>query len=313
MGFITFVFRFLDLLVSFVVALAHGSNDVANAITPLLITQDSYSKYKTGEANRNKSGYWLGSVGIATGLILFGKPVIETVGKKIVKINFVVGFCSSLATGVAVIFGSYMGLPLSTTHCMVGSLLGIVVARKVPFCKYAYMADDQHAEMDQYLEEQREREKALEAQAKAIREAKKAEEKARHAAELGEGPAVEATPATVQQNAGEGEEAGAIDNENKVMPMGDEASINHAPESPDRYPPWISGKAPKEATVHGPVAKENFGLNVALFVKIFIMWIITVPVAFCTAYIIEVLMQRFRGLPPSITLNIDDSLLNLLL
>ena len=63
---------------------------------------------------------------------------METVGKKVIKLNFVKGFCAQFATAVSVIIGSMLGLPLSTTHCMVGSLFGIVLCNKTSMVKRTY-------------------------------------------------------------------------------------------------------------------------------------------------------------------------------
>ena len=68
---------------------------------------------------------------------------METVGKKVIKLNFVKGFCAQFATAVSVIIGSMLGLPLSTTHCMVGSLLGIVAAEKLKFVQFSYLDETQ--------------------------------------------------------------------------------------------------------------------------------------------------------------------------
>lgn len=125
--------------------LAHGSNDVANAITPLLVIESAHGH--TG----SKDGYWIGSIGITLGLMTLGYKVMETVGKKVIKLNFVKGFCAQFATAIAVIFGSLLGLPLSTTHCMVGSLLGIVAAEKLRFVKYAYVQNSQLAEIEMWV------------------------------------------------------------------------------------------------------------------------------------------------------------------
>ena len=106
------------------VCLAHGSNDVANSISPLLVVLrvqqlDSSWAYK------------LGGLGIALGLLFLGQRVIETVGKNVIKLDFYKGFCAQCATASSIIIGSGMGLPLSTTHCMIGSLVGIVIAGKI--------------------------------------------------------------------------------------------------------------------------------------------------------------------------------------
>jgi phosphate/sulfate permease len=93
---VTEMYRFLMVIAAFTVSLAHGSNDVANAITPLLVTQNSWYKYKNGttKSSVSSSGFWLGSFGIAVGLITLGKPCMKTVGKKIIKMSYTVGFCA---------------------------------------------------------------------------------------------------------------------------------------------------------------------------------------------------------------------------
>ena len=136
-------YRILMVAAAMLVCLAHGSNDVANAISPLLVVEAA-----NGGNPDSKVGYWVGSIGIALGLLTLGYKVMGTVGKKVIKLNFVVGFCAQFATAIAVIIGSLLGLPLSTTHCMVGSLLGIVVAKKIPFVKYAYVDQTQRAEVN---------------------------------------------------------------------------------------------------------------------------------------------------------------------
>ena len=130
---ITETYRLLMVVAAMLVCLAHGSNDVANAITPLLVVEAAHGHLES------KDGYWVGSIGIALGLLTLGYKVMETVGKKVIKLNFVKGFCAQFATAIAIIIGSLLGLPLSTTHCMVGSLLGIVAAEKLKCVKYAYV------------------------------------------------------------------------------------------------------------------------------------------------------------------------------
>ena len=79
------VYRFLMILSAFLVCLSHGSNDVANAISPLLVLMKA-------DGRDDRWSYLVGSGGIAAGLAIFGKRVIETVGKDIVLLDFQKGF-----------------------------------------------------------------------------------------------------------------------------------------------------------------------------------------------------------------------------
>ena len=80
------VFRFLMIGSGWCQGVAHGSNDVANAISPLLVV--------VGIKHRpNTQGYAIGAGGIAVGELCLGFLVMETMGKKITKIDFPKGFC----------------------------------------------------------------------------------------------------------------------------------------------------------------------------------------------------------------------------
>ena len=121
-------YRVLLIISSFLVSLAHGSNDVANTISQLIVVAKIH--------NMNMDvPFYLGGAGIALGLICLGFRVMETVGKKVVKLDYARGFCAQFSTAISVICGSLLGLPLSTTHCMVGALFGIIAANKIPFVK----------------------------------------------------------------------------------------------------------------------------------------------------------------------------------
>jgi len=81
------VYRYLMVFSAFLVCLSHGSNDVGNAISPLLVVskREGFSDY---------IGFLIGSIGIALGLLIMGVKVMETVGKDIVVLDFTKGFCS---------------------------------------------------------------------------------------------------------------------------------------------------------------------------------------------------------------------------
>ena len=121
----------LTVLSAFLVCMSHGSNDVANAISPLLVLMDQAGQPRY-------YSFLIGSAGIALGLLLLGKRVMETVGNDIIVLDFQKGFCAQFATATCVCVGSSLGIPLSTTHCMVGSLAGIVLAGKSRYMKQAY-------------------------------------------------------------------------------------------------------------------------------------------------------------------------------
>lgn len=63
---------------------------------------------------------------------------METVGKKVVKLDYTKGYCAQFSTAICVICGSILKIPLSTTHCMVGGLFGIIIANKMEFVQRAY-------------------------------------------------------------------------------------------------------------------------------------------------------------------------------
>ena len=112
------------LTAAMMVCLGHGSNDVANSISPFLMALQV-------DGDNIKFAYLLGSAGIALGLLCLGYKVMETVGKSVVKLDFAKGFSAQFATALSVNLGSIIGIPLSTTHCMVGSLMGLILAQKV--------------------------------------------------------------------------------------------------------------------------------------------------------------------------------------
>ena len=129
------VYRYMMVVAAMMVCLAHGANDVANSISPLLTVFQSH------QIKENKA-YLVGSTGIALGLLLLGYKVMETVGKKVIKLDFAKGFSAQLATATSVILGTIFGLPLSTTHCMVGSLFGIILANKTKMVDLVYQPDN---------------------------------------------------------------------------------------------------------------------------------------------------------------------------
>tara|TARA_B110000014_G_scaffold259363_1_gene247053 strand:+ start:55 stop:1293 length:1239 start_codon:yes stop_codon:yes gene_type:complete len=126
-------FIFLLILTSGYVAFAHGANDVANAVGPFSAVLDVFA---TGAVSLSKVPVpiWvliLGGIGIVSGLALSGWKVISTIGGKITEITPQNGFSAQLAAATTVLFCSQLGLPISTTHTVVGSVIGVGLARGV--------------------------------------------------------------------------------------------------------------------------------------------------------------------------------------
>ncbi len=114
-------------------AFAHGSNDVANGIGPLAAVVSIVSS--GGEVmQKSNMPIWilmLGGAGIVTGLVTMGYRVMLTVGTKITELTPSRGFCAELAAASTVVLASRTGLPVSTTHILVGSVLGVGLARGI--------------------------------------------------------------------------------------------------------------------------------------------------------------------------------------
>ena len=112
-------------------AFAHGSNDVANGIGPLAAV---YGLVKSGGEVTQKlpMPFWilaLGGVGIVVGLATYGYRVMQTIGGKITALTPTSGFCATVAAAITVVFASRTGMPVSTTHIMVGAVMGVGLAR----------------------------------------------------------------------------------------------------------------------------------------------------------------------------------------
>ena len=114
-------------------AFAHGSNDVANAIGPLAAIASIASSGGVIESNATVSPLilLLGGAGIVTGLAMYGHKVIKTVGEKITKLTPSFGFSANIATASTVVFASYLGFPISTTHTLIGGVIGVGLANSV--------------------------------------------------------------------------------------------------------------------------------------------------------------------------------------
>ncbi|TDJ11181.1 MAG: inorganic phosphate transporter [Deltaproteobacteria bacterium] len=126
------IFVVLQVLTACAVAFAHGSNDVANAIGPLAaVVHVVQGADLTSRAPVEPWMLIVGGLGIVLGLATWGYRVMETVGKKITQLTPSSGFAATLAAAFTVVIASRMGIPVSTTHILVGSVLGVGLARGI--------------------------------------------------------------------------------------------------------------------------------------------------------------------------------------
>ncbi len=126
------VFGVLMIVTACSMAFAHGSNDVANAIGPVAAV---IGIAQTGAvAARSALPLWvlvLGGGGIVIGLATYGRHVIATVGRRITQLTPSRGFAAELAAATTIVIASGTGIPISTTHTLVGAVLGVGLARGI--------------------------------------------------------------------------------------------------------------------------------------------------------------------------------------
>lgn len=129
------VFRYLQVITACFVAFAHGSNDVANSIGPLaaIVSLFDGTAWAGGPIEMNVPvPSWvlaLGGLGIVIGLATYGYKVIKTIGSKITDITPSRGFAAEFGAATTIMVGTKAGIPLSTTHTVVGAVIGVGFAR----------------------------------------------------------------------------------------------------------------------------------------------------------------------------------------
>ena len=126
------IFAVLMVVTACAIAFAHGSNDVANAVGPMAAVISIASEGAVTQ--KSAMPVWIllvGGVGIVLGLAMYGKKVIATIGEKITELTPSRGFACQLAASTTVVIASGTGLPISTTHTLVGAVLGVGFARGI--------------------------------------------------------------------------------------------------------------------------------------------------------------------------------------
>jgi PiT family inorganic phosphate transporter len=126
------VFGVLMVVTACGMAFAHGSNDVANAIGPLAaVISVAQNGVITAKSTLPVWVLMIGGGGIVIGLATYGRHVIATVGKKITQLTPSRGFAAELAAATTIVIASGTGIPISTTHTLVGAVLGVGIARGI--------------------------------------------------------------------------------------------------------------------------------------------------------------------------------------
>lgn len=127
------VFKNLQIIAAIADGFAHGTNDMANAMGPFAAI---YLTYQTGAVpdkleELGDDRWWImacGGAGLVAGLVLFGHLLINRMGSNYMYHSPARGFCVELSSAFIVLLGSYLRLPLSTTHCQVGAQTGVAKA-----------------------------------------------------------------------------------------------------------------------------------------------------------------------------------------
>ena len=131
-GGIEFAFGLLMIVSASAMAFAHGSNDVANAIGPLAAIVSVVDTGAIGsKAAISPWVLFIGGIGIVFGLATLGSRVIANVGKKITTLTPSLGFSAEMAAASTVVAATYIGFPISTTHTLVGAVIGVGLAKGV--------------------------------------------------------------------------------------------------------------------------------------------------------------------------------------
>ena len=124
------IFRNLQVGTSCYVAFSIGANDVANAIGPVAgIIPLAENGVLSSEASIPFALLLLGGLGIAFGAMTWGKRVMKTVGERITSLSNTRGFSVDFGAATTVLLASKLGMPISTSHTVVGAVIGVGLAR----------------------------------------------------------------------------------------------------------------------------------------------------------------------------------------
>ena len=127
---IRILFTFIQVITATFASFSHGANDVSNAVGPII---GMYQVYKNNEiVDNTRPELWIllfGGLSMSIGLFLLGKKVMATIGNDLATISPATGFCMELGTAFTVLFASHVGVPVSTTHCLVGAVVCVSLVK----------------------------------------------------------------------------------------------------------------------------------------------------------------------------------------
>ncbi|MBK1972950.1 inorganic phosphate transporter [Campylobacter sp. TTU-622] len=125
------IFAWLQIFTASSFAFSHGANDIANAIGPFAAILDVL---KNNTINANSpvpfAALCMFGVALVIGLWFLGKEVIRTVGSKLTKIKPTTGFSAELGASLVILLATGLGIPVSSTHILIGAILGIGLYNK---------------------------------------------------------------------------------------------------------------------------------------------------------------------------------------
>jgi PiT family inorganic phosphate transporter len=125
------VFSALQVMTACFVAFAHGSNDVANAVGPMAAVFGATTGELGAEVAVPHRILLIGAVGIVIGLATYGYKIMATIGKRITELTPSRGFAAEFGAATTIVLASKLGLPVSTTHTLVGAVVGVGFARGI--------------------------------------------------------------------------------------------------------------------------------------------------------------------------------------
>lgn len=120
------IFSWFQIFTASAFAFSHGANDISNALGPFAAILDVF---KNGIINPTTpvpfAVMMMFGVSLVAGLWFLGKEVIATVGSKLAQIRPTTGFSAELGASIIILFATIFGIPVSSTHILIGAVLGI--------------------------------------------------------------------------------------------------------------------------------------------------------------------------------------------